>query len=119
MDTKVLLIEDDPGTTEVIHICFDIYKPEVTLINATMGLSGIEMVKHEEPNLIILDLGLPDISGIEALQQIRQLTNAPILISSARTEEELEKSLQLGANDYIVKPFNPTDFLDKFDKIIK
>ena len=116
---KLLLIEDDPGTIEVIRVCFEIYKPEVTIINATMGLSGIEMVKQEKPDLIILDLGLPDISGIEVLERVRQLTDVPVLISSARTEEQVQKSMEIGATDYIVKPFDPTDLLNKFDKLVK
>ncbi|MBT3363386.1 MAG: response regulator [Chloroflexi bacterium] len=116
---KLLLIEGDPGTIEVIRVCLEIYRPNVTLINATMGLAGIEMAKKEKPDLIILDLGLPDISGIETLELIRQHTNAPILISSARTEEQIQKSLQLGASDYIVKPFNPTDLMDKINKMIE
>lgn len=116
---KVLLIEDDPGTIEVIRVCFEIYKPDVTIINATMGQTGIEMVKAEKPDCIILDLGLPDISGIEVLEQVRQLSDAPVLISSARTEQQLQQSLQMGATDYIVKPFDHTDLLDKFDQLVK
>jgi len=116
---KVLLIEDDPGTIEVIRVCFEIYKPDVTIINATMGLSGIEMVKTEKPDCIILDLGLPDINGVQALQEIRRLTDVPVLVASARTEETVQKSLEIGATDYIVKPFDPTDLLDKFDKLVK
>ena len=116
---KLLLIEDDPGTIEVIRVCFEIYKPEVTIINATMGLSGIEMVKQEKPDLIILDLGLPDISGIEVLERVRQLTDVPVLISSARTEEQVQKSMEIGATDYLIKPFDPTDLLDKFDEMMK
>ena len=116
---KLLLIEDDPGTIEVIRVCFEIYKPDVTILNATMGLSGIEMAKTEKPDCIILDLGLPDISGIEVLEQLRQITDAPILVSSARTEETVQKSLAMGASDYLIKPFDPTDLLDKFDEMMK
>jgi len=116
---KVLLIEDDPGTIEVIRVCFEIYKPDVTIINAAMGLTGIEMVKTEKPDCIILDLGLPDISGVEVLEQVRKLTDAPVLVSSARTEEQVQKSVEIGATDYIVKPFDPVDLLDKFDKLVK
>jgi DNA-binding response OmpR family regulator len=116
---KLLLIEDDPGTIEVIRVCLEIYRPEINLVNTTMGLSGIEIAKEEKPDLIMLDLGLPDISGIETLEKLREVTDAPILISSARTEQQIQKAMTLGANDYITKPFTPTDLMDKINAMIK
>ena len=116
---KVLIIEDDPGTMEVIRVCFEIYKPEVTVLSSTTGRKGMEMIEQEQPDAVILDLGLPDMDGNQIIEQVRLTSDIPMLVSSARAENEaISKALALGANDYIVKPFDPEGLINSFEKLI-
>ena len=113
---KVLLIEDDSATVEAIRLCFEIHRPGSIMVAATKGLEGIKAFSSEAPDVVIIDLGLDDIDGIEVLREIRQSSDVPILIVSARDEpESVAKGLDLGADEYIVKPFDHRDLLARLD----
>jgi two-component system KDP operon response regulator KdpE len=109
---KVLVIEDDQKTVEVIKIVFQIGWPEAKVVSTPSGEKGIEMVESESPDIAILDLGLPDISGFEVLKQIRLFSAVPIIILSVRGEEnEVVQGLTWGASDYVLKPFRQLELL--------
>jgi len=113
---KVLLIEDDSATVEVIRLCFEIHRPDTVMVAAAKGLEGIKLFSSETPDAVIIDLGLDDINGTEVLQEIRHSSDIPILIVSARGEpESVAKAMELGADDYIVKPFDHRDLLARLD----
>jgi two-component system KDP operon response regulator KdpE len=117
---KVLLIEDDLATVEAIRLCFEIYWHEATLVATAEGFNGIDLLKRERPDVIILDLGLPDIDGLRVLEEIRQFTDVPVLIISARdTQEAIVKGLELGAEDYIVKPFSYRELQSRLEGILR
>jgi len=117
---KVLLIEDDSATVEAIRLCFEIHRPDAMMVAAAKGLEGIKLFSSEEPDVVIIDLGLDDIDGMEVLQEIRHSSDVPILIVSARDEPELvAKATDLGAEDYIVKPFDHRDLLARLDNIMR
>ena len=116
---KVLLIEDDYGTAEVIRICLEIQHPGTIIVNAVKGRDGIEMVKSEKPDLVILDLGLPDINGLQVLDAIRLFSEVPVMVTSAMSEDAPISTIkEKGANDYLSKPFLLNDFLIHFDNFI-
>jgi DNA-binding response OmpR family regulator len=116
---KVLVIEDDPGTLEVIRVCFEIYKPEVTIISSSTGRKGIQLIEQEQPDAVIIDLGLPDIDGNQVIEEVRRTSSVPMLVSSARAESEsISKAMALGSNDYIVKPFDPEALVSSFEKMV-
>ncbi len=109
---KVLVVEDDQKTVDVIAIVFQIGWPEAKVISTSSGEKGVEMVESESPDIVILDLGLPDISGFEVLKQIRLVSAVPIIILSERGEEsEVVQGLSWGANDYVLKPFRQLELL--------
>lgn len=111
---KVLIIEDDPGIVTAIDLLFQISWPEAQLISAQQGEEGIELVKNEAPDVVVLDLGLPDIDGFEVLKRLRLFSTVPIVILTARAEKDaMVRGLELGANDYIVKPFRQWQFLER------
>jgi len=111
---KVLIIEDDREIIEVISLAFKIRWPEVKLISTPLGERGVEIVESENPDVVILDIGLPDISGFEVLEQIRLFSEVPILILTVRAEEsDIVKGLELGADDYMVKPFRQLELLSR------
>ncbi|MCL0091077.1 response regulator transcription factor [Dehalococcoidia bacterium] len=117
---KVLVIEDDVATVEAIRLCLEIHRPDTSATLTAKGIEGIELLRGEAPDVVILDLGLPDIDGIRVLEQIRQFSDVPVLIVSARdTQDSIVKGLELGAEDYIVKPFDHRDLLERLDNVIR
>ena len=112
MDNKVLIliIEDDEGISNFMTAILKSHNYSV--IKANRGKEGLNMVTSHVPDLIILDLGLPDIDGIEVLKNIRSWSKLPIMVVSARGHErEKVEALDLGADDYITKPFGTSELL--------
>jgi CheY-like chemotaxis protein len=116
---KGLVIEDDANIREAIILCFRMFWPEIELTTANDGKSGLAILKTNPQDFVLLDLGLPDISGFEVMAQIRSSSQVPILILTATMEREyIVRAIQEGANDYIVKPFKQSDFLTRIKKQI-
>ncbi|MDD4877120.1 MAG: response regulator, partial [Dehalococcoidales bacterium] len=100
---KVLIIEDDREIVEVISLAFDIRWPEANIVSTHLGGKGVELVESEAPDIVILDLGLPDTSGYDVLKEIRTFSSVPVLILTVRGEEsDVVKGLEWGADDYMV-----------------
>ena len=117
---RVLIIEDSADVVEAVSLCFQIRWPEVTLSVAAEGTKGIEIVESESFDIVILDLNLPDINGFEVLNRIRSFSNVPIVIVTVRgKEEDQAKGLELGADDYIVKPFRPRDLVARVNAVFR
>ena len=117
---KVLLIEDDREIVDAISLAFQIRWPEATLISTRLGQKGVELVESELPDIVILDLGLPDINGFEVLQQIRLFSQVPTIILTVRSDEaDIVKGLEWGADDYITKPFRQLEFLARVKALIR
>jgi two-component system KDP operon response regulator KdpE len=111
---KILLIEDNADIQEATRLIFDLHWPEATVMQAFDGASGIDMSMEHDPDLIILDLGLPDIDGIRVLKEIRGASNVPIIILTVRGEEmDKIRGLEIGADDYMVKPFHHRELLER------
>ena len=105
---RILLIEDNKNTCSYISALLD--KNGYTTTTALTGREGLSLAASLCPNLILLDMGLPDMDGFQVLEQLRGWSHVPILIVSA-CDEEQEKvaALDLGADDYITKPFYPNE----------
>ena len=109
---KVLIIEDDKEIVDSVSLTFLLRWPEAELISTGLGEEGIELVETENPDIVILDLGLPDINGFEVLRQIRLFCTTPIVVLTVKGEEsDMVKGLEWGANDYVVKPFRQLELL--------
>ncbi|MBS3764504.1 MAG: response regulator transcription factor [Planctomycetes bacterium] len=109
---RILIIEDDPEIVHAISLAFQNDWPEATLLSARMGEEGVGMVEAEELDVVILDLNLPDIDGFEALKRIRLFSSVPVIIITVRDEEaDITRGLNLGADDYITKPFRKKELL--------
>lgn len=107
---KILLIEDDKSISRFITTSLEGngYK----IMAALTGKEGISLAASFCPDVILLDLGLPDIDGLQVLNQIRTWSNVPVIILSARTkEQEKVEALDLGADDYITKPFGTEELM--------
>jgi len=117
---KVLIIEDDKNIVEAITLAFQIRWPEAVVVSSLMGKEGVGLARSEIPDVIILDLGLPDISGFDVLKQIRGFSNVPVMIVTARGEEaDVIRGLEWGADDYIVKPFRQLVLLSRIKALLR
>lgn len=117
---KILVIEDNPQIIEAISLCFELRWPEVGVVSATNGNTGIEMVETESPDMVIIDLGLPNIDGFDVLREIRSFSDVPAIILSVRgSEMDKVRGLELGADDYMVKPFNHAELLARVKAVLR
>jgi len=117
---KVLIIEDDPEIIDVVALTLELKWSDVNLISTFLGEKGVELAKKELPDIIILDLGLPDITGFEVLKQIRAFSDVPLVILTVRGEEmDKVRGLELGADDYMVKPFSPGELLARLKALLR
>ncbi len=117
---RVLIIEDSAEVVEAVSLCLQLRWPEVILSIAADGTRGIEILKPESFDIVILDINLPDIDGFEVLKRIRSFSNVPIIILTVRgKEEDQARGLEMGADDYIVKPFRPRDFIARVNAVLR
>ena len=116
---KILLIEDEHSIRKLIK--FNLERSNFEVIEASEGKISLEFVKREDISLVLLDLTLPDMDGFEVCTNIREeKPELPIIIVSARGQD-MEKimGLELGADDYIVKPFNPLELVARIRSVLR
>ncbi len=119
-DMKVLMIEDDVDIIDFMKTALQIGWPEATLMHATHGNKGIEMAETESPDIVLLDLGLPDVNGFDVLKKIRSFSDVPIIITTVSGEENfVVRGLALGANDYITKPLRPLEMIARMKALTR
>jgi two-component system KDP operon response regulator KdpE len=107
---KILVIEDDPQIRKFLTITLTSH--DYSVIPAESGKEGIRLSTSIKPDVILLDLGLPDIDGSEVITSIREWSKSPIIVLSVRDhEEEKVKMFDIGANDYVTKPFGTAELL--------
>ena len=102
---RVLIVEDDPYVRSAMAA--DLTKRSHAVRTAGTALDGIREVSHDPPDVIVLDLGLPDLDGWQALKMMRAISAAPVIVATARDDEsDIIRLLNDGADDYVVKPFS-------------
>lgn len=115
---KILVIEDDTNITQLIRLYLE--QAGYTMLSASDGVAGLEMHAREQPDLVILDLMLPALDGMEVCRRIRAWASTPILMLTARQgEEDRIAGLELGADDYLVKPFSPREMVSRVKAILR
>src|ERR1700744_3385192 len=114
----VLLIDDEPKIRRFLRAGFELQGYSV--IEAENAADGLKAATFSAPDLIILDLNLPDLHGTEALERIRSWSNVPIIILSiVSNEDEKVRLLQAGADDYVVKPFGMAELLARGEAALR
>ncbi|MFZ5808748.1 MAG: response regulator [Chloroflexota bacterium] len=102
----ILIIEDEPDLVKVLRSYLE--QAGLRVISSGRGDSGLELWKREKPDVVILDLNLPGMDGLDVAREIRRTSQTPILMLTARVEEADQLvGLELGADDYVTKPFSP------------
>lgn len=107
---KVLIVEDEPSYLEALRVTLE---PEgFSVDTAPTGRSGLATFEKGQPDIILLDLMLPDISGLDVLRTVRQTSDTPVIVVSAKSSEtDIVTALELGADDYLTKPYSSRELI--------
>src|SRR6266545_1505671 len=115
---RVLIVEDDPAIAFVEQKALERDGYEVTV--AATGAAGVKLARSWNPDLVILDHGLPDIDGRDVIRDVRVNSRIPIIVVTGRTEEtERIASLDLGADDYVMKPFSTPELMARVRAVLR
>lgn len=115
---KILVIEDEANIAQVIQLYLE--SAGYSVLIASDGVAGLELHAREHPDLVILDLMLPALDGMEVCRRIRAWADTPILMLTARQgEEDRIAGLELGADDYLIKPFSPREVVSRVKAILR
>ncbi len=116
--TKILVVDDDVNICEIIRLYLE--KDGFGVVSAYNGKSALEKFKSEAPQLVILDLMLPEISGMDVCREIRRTSNIPIIMLTAKGETfDKVLGLEMGADDYIVKPFEAKELAARVKAVLR
>jgi DNA-binding response OmpR family regulator len=117
---RVLVIDDEVDIAEIVRLTFGLRWPEAEVVTASTGEQGVDLVEREAPDLVLLDIGFPDIDGFEVCKRIRHFSDVPIVMLSARHEEvDKVRGLELGADDYVTKPFSHIELLARVRAVMR
>ena len=115
---NVLLIEDEPAIADTV--VYALQSEGYTVDWRNTGESGVVLVKTQSPDLVILDIGLPDMNGFEVFQKIRSISTIPVIFLTARNIEiDKVTGLEMGADDYVVKPFSPRELTARVRAVLR
>jgi two-component system, OmpR family, KDP operon response regulator KdpE len=116
--TKVLVIDDEPQILRTLRIDLSVRGYEVT--TAATGAAALRAAAEQKPDVIVLDLGLPDMSGIDVLTGLRNWSKTPVIVLSARTDSgDKVEALDSGADDYVTKPFGMDELLARLRAAVR
>jgi two-component system KDP operon response regulator KdpE len=117
---KILVVDDAPDVIESVRIGFALHWREIDVLGAATGESALDAVENEQPDIVLLDVGLPDIDGFEALRRIREFSDVPVVMLTARDESiDVVRGLEQGADDYVTKPFNHLELMARVRAVLR
>ncbi len=117
---RVLIIEDSPEIIDAVSLCINLRWPEAEVFSSGEGGKGLELIEEKAPDLVILDIGLPDMTGLEVLRTLRGFSDVPVVMLTARSQDiEIARYLEEGADEYVVKPFSHVEFMGRIQAIFR
>ena len=117
---KILIVDDDHDLLEAVGLGLQLQWQGVQVITAMDGEAALSQFYDELPDVILLDVGLPLLDGFEVLRRIRAVSDTPVLMLTARGEElDKVRGLEIGADDYITKPFSPLELLARIKAVLR
>ncbi len=118
MDNTVLIVEDDPETVELVSLY--LRRDGYHVLSASDGLEGLRLAREARPDLVILDLMLPGLDGMQVGRILREEADVPIIMLTARVDEKDRLAgLELGADDYVTKPFSPRELAARVKAVLR
>ena len=117
---KILVIDDEPDVTRAVRLTITLQEPQWTVIEANSADKGLLLLDTEDPDLILLDIRMKELSGFDVLEQIRLFSDVPVIMLTVRDDElDKVKALEMGADDYIVKPFGNLELLARIHSVLR
>lgn len=118
MKQNILIIDDEAGIVD--NIVYALKSEGYTTFSSSTGKGGMEIIQKENIDLIILDVGLPDVNGFDLFKEIKKSSNIPVIFLTARAEEiDRVVGLELGADDYVTKPFSPRELSARVKAVLR
>jgi len=115
---KILVVDDEKKIVSLVRAYLE--REGYAVLAAGDGRSALELARHDRPDLMVLDLMLPEIDGLEVCRQLRRESNVPIIMLTARDEESDKLvGLELGADDYVTKPFSPRELMARIRAVLR
>lgn len=115
---RIIICDDDPIQRDFVRVCLEVSATQHEITEFELGQDAVDHLRLIEADLLFLDMGLPDIAGLEVLTQLRQFSELPVIvISGDDTIESVAKALTIGADDYITKPFEPIELMARLEAV--
>lgn len=117
---KLLLVDDDPDVVESVRLGLQMQWRDLEVIAVGSGGEALAAVEEERPDLVLLDIGLPDMDGYAVLTELRRFSETPVIMLTARDEAiDRVRGLELGADDYVAKPFNHLELFARIKAVLR
>ena len=118
--TKVLIVDDEPDVRALVRSSLSFALQDLTPVEAADGDEALSLIHEERPDIVVLDLAMPRRDGFSLLEQVRQRSDLPIIVLTARgLEQDKIKGLRLGADDYLTKPFSPRELVARIESVLR
>ena len=117
---RILVVDDEPDVVESVRLGFTLQWREVEVLGAGTGDAALDLVEREHPDIVLLDVGLPDKDGFAVRREIRAFSDTPVVMLTARDDAmDKVKGLELGADDYVTKPFNHLELIARVKAVLR
>jgi two-component system KDP operon response regulator KdpE len=117
---RILVVDDEPDVVESVRLGFTLQWRDIDVLEAGSGDKALDVVEHEHPDIVLLDVGLPGMDGFDTLRQIRAFSDVPVVMLTARDDAmDKVKGLELGADDYVTKPFNHLELMARVKAVLR
>jgi two-component system KDP operon response regulator KdpE len=118
MSHKLLLIDDSQDMQKLVGLFLE--RDGYTVIQASNGREGLRLLAKHQPDLVLLDIMMPEVDGWEACRRIREVSNIPVIMLTAKSQEsDIVRGLELGADDYVTKPFDPSELRARIQSLLR
>jgi two-component system KDP operon response regulator KdpE len=117
---KVLIVDDEPDVIKVVTMSFNLQEPDWQILSTTDGETALDLVEREHPDLVLLDIAMPEMDGFQVLKEIRRFSDVPVIMLTVK-DDEMSKvmGLELGADDYVTKPFSHLELLARVRAVLR
>ena len=117
---RILVVDDAPDVVESVRLGFTLQWREVEVLGAGDGEQALDLVEKETPDIVLLDIGLPGRDGFDILRELRTFSDVPVVMLTARDDAmDKVKGLELGADDYVTKPFNHLELMARVKAVLR
>jgi two-component system KDP operon response regulator KdpE len=117
---RILVVDDEPDVVESVRLGFTLQWREVEVVGAATGEAALDIVERQAPDIVLLDVGLPDKDGFAVLSELRAFSDVPVVMLTARDDAmDKVKGLELGADDYVTKPFNHLELMARVRAVLR